>query len=114
MLVWVRAATLPRVMVRTEISMRTAGQAMLPVRSQGPFSGTARPPKKKRVMIAKPAALGATERKAVSGVGEPGGQEVLDPGEARRARHPVEQGEPVEHRPRGDRPEEDVLERGLV
>ena len=71
MLVWVRAATLPTVMVRTETRTRSWGQSMLPARSQGPVPAVARLPKKNRIMIAKPAALGATDRKAVTGVGAP-------------------------------------------
>src|SRR5215510_1205490 len=71
MFVWVRAATLPRVIVSTETTIKTWGQSIVPERSQGESPGRAKPPKKKRSMIAKPAALGATERNAVTGVGAP-------------------------------------------
>ena len=49
MFVWVRAATLPRVMVRTEMTIRIIGQSIVPVRSQGESPGSAKPAKKKRV-----------------------------------------------------------------
>src|SRR6185295_2346620 len=71
MLVWVRAATLPTVMVAAETSIRTMGQLMVLSRSQAPGPDVDRPRKKNRSMTAKPAALGATERKAVTGVGAP-------------------------------------------
>ena len=41
MLVWVRAATLPTVMVAAETTIRTSGQSMLPARSHGPAPVTA-------------------------------------------------------------------------
>ena len=71
MFVWVRAATLPTVMVSTETTMSSCGHSIVPTRSQGPVPALAMPPKKNRSMIAKPAALGATDRKAVTGVGAP-------------------------------------------
>src|SRR4029077_5234337 len=71
MFVWVRAAMLPTVIVSTETIMRTCGQSMVPARSQAPVPSTAMLPKTKRSMIAKPAALGATDRNAVTGVGAP-------------------------------------------
>src|SRR5687767_2330011 len=70
MLVWVRAATLPTVMVRAETPISTAGKSTATACCQAP-GPLARPWKKKRAMTAKPAALGATERKAVTGVGAP-------------------------------------------
>ena len=71
MLVWVSAATLPMVMVRTETRISTAGQSKVPVSNQGPAPSVDMPWKKKRSMIAKPAALGATDRNAVTAVGAP-------------------------------------------
>src|SRR6188768_1730006 len=71
MLVWVSAATLPTVMVSTETSISTAGQSKVPVRAHGPEPSVDIPWKKNRSMMAKPAALGATERNAVTAVGAP-------------------------------------------
>src|SRR3990172_12528094 len=71
MLVCVSAATLPSVMVATETIISSEGQSTVLDRSQLPAPALDRPPKKKRVITAKPAALGATDRKAVTGVGAP-------------------------------------------
>src|SRR5262245_38926502 len=38
MLVWVRAATLPTVMVSTETTIRSCGQSMVPTRSHSPVA----------------------------------------------------------------------------
>src|SRR3990172_2055835 len=101
MLPWVSAATLPTVMVTAETSMSSGGQSITPVRSHAPMPGTAKDPKKKRSMTAKPATLGPTERSAATGGGAPG-------------EGAVEQREPVEHGPGRGGAEEQVLERGLV
>src|SRR5687767_4609639 len=71
MLVWVSAATLPMVMVSTETRISTAGQSKVPVKTQGPAPSVDIPWKKNRSMIANPAALGATDRNAVTAVGAP-------------------------------------------
>src|SRR5688572_1636515 len=71
MFVWVSAATLPMVMVRTETRISTAGHSKVPVRTQGPAPSVDIPWKKNRNMMANPAALGATDRNAVTAVGAP-------------------------------------------
>ena len=53
------------------------------------------------------------DREAVR-LGDAAGQEGLDRGEGRGPRHPVEEGQAVEHRAGGGGAEEHVLERGLV
>src|SRR5688500_15236 len=71
MFVCVRAATLPMVMVSTETRISTAGQSKVPVSTHGPAPSVDMPWKKNRSMIANPAALGATDRNAVTAVGAP-------------------------------------------
>ena len=73
MLVWVRRGHVAqRSWSATEISISTRApvdRARAGPRPRAPAS--ARPLQKKRSMIAKPAALGATDRNAVTGVGAP-------------------------------------------
>ena len=153
MLVWVSAATLPSVMVRTETSIRSAGQSIPPERSHGPCPGDGQRAVEEAQRDREPGRLrqhrqerrhrgrgalvhvGAPEverhrrdleaesgqrqeRRRVHGeaigVGNAAGEVLLEPRQRRGPREAVEDREPVEHRARRGRAEQDVLERGLV
>ena len=58
-------------MVATEITTRRVCQSMIPERSQRLVTGREKLPKKNRSTMPNPAALGPTERSAVTGVAAP-------------------------------------------